>query len=91
MTHPPETIELLARALSDESGGMPWELTKDAIRDQYRHHATALLDQIAPHYREQAARLADGFAQQPETFSDIHDAGWNNAAICIAAAIRKGE
>lgn len=37
---------------------------------------------------EEAARLADERASLPATSDRIHDAGWNNASISIAAAIR---
>ena len=62
--HPPEAVEAVARALSNFEPDM-WER---AVREgwpsvQYlRNKAIALLDQIAPLYREQAAQVADGYS-----------------------------
>lgn len=72
--HPPEAVEAVARALWDENYPPPvhpGDMWQDRIK------ATALLDQIAPIYREQAARVADGYS--------------GLSAAIIAAAIRKGE
>ena len=63
MTHPQEAVEAVARALYVESWtgwiAPAWaELGEDG-RGHWIARATALLDQIAPHYREQAAQFLD--------------------------------
>ena len=93
MTHPQEAVEALARALYVESWtgwiAPAWaELGEDG-RGHWIARATALLDQIAPLYREQAARKAD--KQAALSTSNDYDEGWCRCASVIAAAIRKGE
>lgn len=49
---------------------------------------TAALGAVVDMVLDEAAKVADNSARQPATHDRIHDAGWNNASICIAAAIR---
>jgi hypothetical protein len=90
MTHPKEAVELVARALAAEDYVIPI-LSHHTPEHQadYRKSATALLDAIAPLYREQAAQVAD--KQAGLSVSNDYDNGWCRAAAVIAAAIRKGE
>ena len=111
MTHPQEAVEALARALYVESWtgwiAPAWAELGEEGRGHWIARATALLDQIAPLYREQAARIAEGIdakafrARYEVTYTKkrfdqySHEKGVNNAlniqAEDVAAAIRKGE
>ena len=104
MTHPKEAVESVARALAAEDYVIPI-LSHHTPEHQadYRKSATALLDQIAPLYREQAARIADrrvdeivreNGSWEPDTnVTNLPE--WAETACdeleYIAAAIRKGE
>ena len=98
MTHPPAVVEAVARALYGYWGG-----EYDTLDPHAYEVATALLDQIAPHYREQAARMADrriadiirdeGSWEPDTNVTNLPE--WAETACeeleAIAAAIRKGE
>ena len=77
--HPQEAIEAVAQALWVATGWPPsiWEIQTEALKDGWRERAIALLDQIAPLYREQAAQMTEQIPHMR--------AAW------VAAAIRKGE
>ena len=75
MTHPKEAVEAVAR---DLQRGASYDMGNAIIR------ATALLDQIAPLYREQAARIVD-------PAPNAKDGLWARNLRRKAAAIRKGE
>ena len=103
MTHPKEVVEAVARALSGFEPDM-WEM---AVREgwpcvQYlRNKAIALLDAIAPHYREQAAQVASDATDEVERACDMTDPREKTVILSlkvavkfgrtIAAAIHKGE
>ena len=82
MTHPKEAVEAVAR---DLQRGASYDMGNAIIR------ATALLDRIAPLYREQAARVAENEGVYPEL--NVYNGGpdWFKHGKRIAAAIRKGE
>jgi hypothetical protein len=80
MTHPKEAVELLS-AWMDEYSVIDGDLARQQV--------AALLDAIAPLYREQAAQVAD--KQAALSGSNDYDIGWCRSAAVIAAAIRKGE
>jgi hypothetical protein len=94
MTHPKEAVELVARALAENSYTsigchIEWDNMSPEAQAIFTNAAIALLDQIAPHYREQAAQIAD--KQASLSVGNDYDNGWCRAAAIIAAAIRKGE
>ena len=112
MTHPQEAVEAVARALASSDGFSLERYTEIGgiaarAADSAREAATALLDQIAPLYREQAARvLSDRAGAIRAREADYLTWGGpdprgnqaRNMAIVladefdvIAAAIRKGE
>ena len=74
MTYPPAAIEAVARALwaGDAHYGESWDDVDEPFKDFFRAQATALLDQIAPHYLTRIAALealvkaADGLADALE-------------------------
>ena len=103
MTHPPEAVEAVAKFASDHALLIASGCNMSVIILD----ATALLDQIAPLYREQAARKVYGHAgairkQEAEAATwggpDPRGDHYRTNAIAyavalenIAATIRKGE
>ena len=96
MTHPPEAVEAVARALYNSA----WRKAPfEQAGTEWRAQATALLDLIAPLYREQAAR---GCEVEADKCDDAAKWGGSKRYVqdCKAAAyalrdrafaIRKGE
>ena len=80
MTHPPEAVEAVAKFASDHALLIASGCNMSVIILD----ATALLDQIAPLYREQGARVAEVESQSNNPYI-------SGLAMRIAAAIRKGE
>ena len=108
MTHPPEVVEAVARALLREfNDTVRYEELHPDVKANFDTRATALLDKIAPLYREQAARKVYGHAgairkQEAEAATwggpDPRGDHYRTNAIAyavalenIAAAIRNGE
>ena len=96
MTHPPEAVEAVAKFASDHALLIASGCNMSVIILD----ATALLDQIAPHYREQAAEKVD--ARRAKVLAALSKAiprsaqfyslrNKDEALEDVAAAIRKGE
>ena len=100
MTHPKEAVEAVARAMyAERSTRTTFENAYPELRAIYDTRATSLLDQIAPLYREQAAR---GCEVEADKCDDAAKWGGSKRYVqdCKAAAyalrdrafgIRKGE
>ena len=88
MTHPPEAIEAVARALwaGDAHYGESWDFVEEPFKDFRRAQATALLDQIAPHYLDTPDDI-EIYRIIKRSKARKHGA----IAQAIAAAVRTGE
>ena len=98
MIHPPEAVEAVARALWRNDKYVAWDDVAQSYQAPFRDYATALLDQIAPLYREQAAQKVDAECARILSKQDGKKPAVDTILrlmACfmpeLAAAIRKGE